>query len=378
MVRKGKFKLFSFLIEKHLIYYKSLNKNNKLVAFSILEINNLLKILPTLNDFLLNNFLFSYSVQIKVPKNRRKTILLTFIGNDKSRIDKFFNLIMQKIRENDKSIKFLKNHNLKRQYFHILSDKINNDINTLKLGDSLILKQGDNVQFLHFYEINCGLMQNEKVSLHNLLKALNNFNQKGYLIFNIKAINSENIVSNAYFIDIRYEKDRKSLDIEEEVNSLFKCELFKKSVINLNRLYCILWRANLSENFYDLTPDADIFLSLSQFNFQNLSKFNIQFDKALCLNQIEFHTLKPNLFFIEDKILFLIQKVYNPIEISRILEKFLSKYYIFILILNMDEYKKLIQSNNIRLMENIKTLNFKEFIKFNISNMKNEYVLKNS
>ncbi len=378
MVRKGKFKLFSFLIEKHLIYYKSLNKNNKLVAFSILEINNLLKIIPILNDFLLNKYLFYYSVQIKVPKNRRKTILLTFIGNDKSRIDKFFNLIMQKIRENDKSIKFLKNHNLKRQYFHILSDKINNDINTLKLGDSLILKQGDNVQFLHFYEINCDLMQNEKVSLHNLLKALNNFNQKGYLIFNIKAINSENIVSNAYFIDIRYEKDRKSLDIEEEINSLFKCELFKKSVINLNRLYCILWRANLSEIFYNLTQDADIFLSLSQYNFQNLSKFSIQFDKALCLNQIEFHTLKPNLFFIEDKILFLIQKVYNPIEISRILEKFLSKYYIFILILNMDEYKKLIQSNNIRLMENIKTLNYKEFIKFNISNMKNEYILKNS
>ncbi len=376
MVRKGKFKLFSFLIEKHLIYYKSLNKNNKLVAFSILEINNLLKIIPILNDFLLNKYLLYYSVQIMVPKNRRKTILLTFIGNDKSRIDKFFNLIMQKIRENDKSIKFLKNHNLKRQYFHILSDKINNDINTLKLGDSLILKQGDNVQFLHFYEINCDLMQNEKVSLHNLLKALNNFNQKGYLIFNIKAINSENIVSNAYFIDIRYEKDRKSLDIEEEINSLFKCELFKKSVINLNRLYCILWRANLSEIFYNLTQDADIFLSLSQYNFQNLSKFSIQFDKALCLNQIEFHTLKPNLFFIEDKILFIIQKVYNPIEISRILEKFLSKYYIFILILNMDEYKKLIQSNNIRLMENIKTLNFKEFIKFNISNMKNEYVLK--
>ncbi|GAG91509.1 unnamed protein product [marine sediment metagenome] len=186
------------------------------------------------------------------------------------------------------------------------------------------------------------------------------------------------IVLNAYFIDIRYEKDRKSLDIEEEINSLFKCELFKKSVINLNRLYCILWRANLSEIFYNLTQDADIFLSLSQYNFQNLSKFSIQFDKALCLNQIEFQTLKPNLFFIEDKILFLIQKVYNPIEISRILEKFLSKYYIFILILNMDEYKKLIQSNNIRLMENIKTLNYKEFIKFNISNMKNEYILKNS
>ncbi|MHA1477870.1 MAG: hypothetical protein ACTSPU_06700, partial [Promethearchaeota archaeon] len=208
----------------------------------------------------------------------------------------------------------------------------------------MILKQGDNLQFLHFYEINCDLMQNEKVSLHNLLKALNNFNQKGYLIFNIKAINSENIVSNAYFIDIRYEKDRKSLDVEEEVNNLFNCELFKKLTIRLNHLYSILWRANLSEIFYNLTQDADIFLSLSHYNFQDLSKFSVQFNKVLRLNQIEFHTLKPNLFFIEEKILFLIQKVYNPVETTSILEKFFSKYYVFILILNMDEYKKLIQS----------------------------------
>jgi hypothetical protein len=168
------------------------------------------------------------------------------------------------------------------------------------------------------------------------------------------------------------------MDIEDEVNNLFKCELFKKSVIHLNRLYCILWRANISEIFYNLTQDADIFLSLSQYNFQDLSKFSIQFDKVLRLNQIEFHIFKPNLFFIEDKILFLILKVYNPVEISRILEKFFSKYYIFILILDMDEYKKLIQSNKIRSLENIKTLNFKDFIKFNISNMKNEYILKNS
>lgn len=378
MVKKGKFKLFSFLIEKHLIYYKSINKNNKLVAFSILEINNLLRILPLLNDFLLNKFLFYYSVQISVPKKRRKTIILTFIGNDRSKIDKFFNLIYQRTREYDKSIKFLKNHNLERQFFHILSDKINIDMNTLNLGDSLILKQGEELQFLDLYEINCDTMQNKKVSLHNLLKALDNFNQRGYLIFNIKANNSEKIVSNAYFVDIRYEKDPKSLDIEREVNVLFNCEVFMKSVMQLNRLYCILWRANYSEIFYNITPDSDIFLSLSQYNFQDLSKFSLQFDKALRLNQVDFHRLKPNLFFIEDKTLFLILDHYNPVEISRILDKFFSKYYVFILILNMEEYNKLIQSNEIRLLENVKTLSFKDFIKFNITNLKNEYVLKNT
>lgn len=378
MVRKGKFKLFSFLIEKHLIYYKSINKNNKLIAFSILKINNLLKIIPLLNDFLLKDFLFYYSVQISVPKNSRKAIILTFIGNDRSKIDKFFNLIFQRIQEYDKSIKFLKNRNLERHFFHILSSKINNDINTLKMGDSLILKQGDNVQFLDFYEINFDLMQNEKVSLHNLLKALNDFNQKGYIIFNLKAQNSGKIVSNAYFINIRYEKDRKSLNIEEEVNILFNCEIFTKSVLHLNRLYCILWRTNFSEIFYNITPELDIFLSLSHYNFQDLSKFSVQFDKTLRLNQVDFLQLKPNLFFIEEKFLFLILDFYNPIEISRILENFFTKYYVIILILNMEEYNKLIHSNEIRLLEDIKTLNFKEFIKFNITQLKYESVLKNA
>ncbi|MFX0076239.1 MAG: hypothetical protein ACFE96_12410 [Candidatus Hermodarchaeota archaeon] len=376
MVRKGKFRLFSFLIEQHLIYYKSVNKSNKLVAFSVLKINNLLKILPLLNDFLLNKFLYYYSVQIDVPKNIIKTIVLAFVGSDKSKIDKFFNLIFQKVKEYDKSFTFLKNHDLEKHFFHIFSN--NNDINTLKMGDSLALKQGEILLYLHCYEVNCDLMLDGTVSLHNLLKALNNFNQRGYLTFNIKSLNSGLIVSNAYFVNIRNEIEHDSMDIEEELNNLFICKIFKKSILQTNRLYCILWRANFSEIYYNTNQDLDLFLSLSPYNFQDLSKFSVQFDKSLRLNQIAFHQLKPNLFFIEEKILFLILDQYNPVEISRILEQFFSKYYVFILILNMDEYNKLIQSNEIRLLENIKTLNFKDFIGFNIRSLKDEYKLKNT
>ena len=378
MVRKGKFKLLSFLTEKHLIYYKSINKNDKLVAFSILKINNLLKIIPLLNDFLLKNFLFYYSVQINVAKNGRKTIILTFIGNDKPKIDKFFNLIFQRIREYDQSSKFLKNHRLEKQFFHILSNKIDKDINTLKLGDSLIIKRGDSEKFLYIYEINCDIMQNDKVSLHNLLKALNNFNQKGYIIFNIQTLNSGKIVSNAYFINIRYEKDNKSIDIKEEINILFNYDILNKSVIHLNHLNCLVWRANFSENFYKLTHDSDIFLSLSNYNFQDLSKFSVQFHKTLRLNQVDFHQLKPNLFFIEEKTLFLILDSYNPIEISRILEKFFSKYFVIILILNVEEYNKLNESSEIRLLDNVKTINFRDFIEFDVNKLKYEFVLENT
>ena len=378
MVKKGKFKLLSFLIENQLIYYKSLNKNKKLVAFSIIETNSLLKIIPILNDFLKKRFLLYYSIQINIPKKRRKLIILNFIGNDKNRIVKFFSLIYQQISECGKSAKFLKKRYLKRQFLHVISNKINVDINTMKLGDSLVLKHDENMQFLHFYQIYCPFIENKSVSLHNLLKLLNNFNQKGFLIFNIKVNNKEELIYHAYFIDIKYEQKNYSLDIEKEVNSLFNCELFKNLELNLKLLYCILWRTNISEIYYNLENGVNLFLSLSQFNFQKLSKFNTQFEKALQLNQINFHRLNRNLLLIEDKILFLIFKDFHHEDILRLLEKFYSRYFVVILVLNQDEYKKLLDVSKIKFLENLKTLNCMDFVKFNFSVLKNEYVLKNS
>jgi hypothetical protein len=378
MVKKGKFKLLSFLIENQLIYYKSLNKNKKLLAFSIIETKTLLKIIPILNNFLKKRFLLYYSIQINIPKKRRKLILLNFIGNDKNRIIKFFSLINQQISECDKSVKFLKNRYLKRQFLYIISNKINVDINTMKLGDSLILKHDEEMQFLHFYQINCPFIKNKNVSLHNLLKLLNNFNRKGFLIFNIKVNNKEELIYHAYFIDIKCEQKNNSLDVEKEVNSLFKCELFKNVELNLKSLYCILWRTNISEIYYTLENGVNLFLSLSQFNFQKLSKFNTQFEKALQLNQINFHRINQNLLLIEDKILFLIFKDFHREDILRLLEKFYSRYFVIILILSQDEYKKLLDVNKIKFLENLKTLNYMDFVKLDFSVLKNEYVLKNS
>ena len=187
--------------------------------------------------------------------------------------------------------------------------------------------------------------------MHNLLKLLNNFNRKGFLIFNIKVNNKEELIYHAYFIDIKYDQNNHSLDIEKEVNSLFNCELFKNVELNLKLLYCILWRTNISEIYYNLENGVNLFLSLGQFSFQKLSKFNTQFEKALQLNQINFHRLNRNLLMIEDKILFLIFKDFHHEDILRLIEKFYSRYFIIILILNQDEYKKLLDFKRSAILE---------------------------
>ena len=83
---------------------------------------------------------------------------------------------------------------------------------------------------------------------------------------------------------------------------------------------------------------------------------------------LNYYRLKPNLFFIEEKILFLILEDNNLKDIKKLLERFFSQYFIFILILNHKEYRKLIESKEVGLLDNLKILNFKDF--FNLTHGK--------
>jgi len=378
MVKKGKFKLFSFLLENDLIYYKSINKNNKLIAFSILECDNFLRIIKPLNDYLLNKYLFYYSIQLNIPQKRKTIVIISFIGEKRNNIDKFFNLIKEQINNIDKSVLFLKNRKLKRHFLHVLSNNLDGGANSMKHPNFLVLKYGDNLKFIQIHQINCDHLKNQMISLHSLQKALKNFNQKGYMIFNVRTNNHQKIVTNAYFLGIKHDVDSNVIDMDREINQLYNCDLFKKSNLNISNIYRILWRVNVSDNFYAINNDADIFFSLSHFNFQDISKFNTQFVKNLQLHQLDYYRLKPNLFFIEEKILFLILEDNNLKDIKKLLENFFSQYFIFILILNQKEYRKLIESNEVGLLDNIKILNFKDFVMLDFLELSKENLLKNA
>jgi len=378
MDKKGKFKLFSFLLENCLIYYKSINKSNKLIAFSILECDNFLRIVKPLNEFLLNKYLFYYSIQLNIPQKRKTVIIISLIGENRSNIDKFFNMIKAHINNIDKSVSFLKNRKLKRNFLRVLSNNIDGGANSMKKQNSLVLKYGNNLKFIQIHQIDCDNLKNQMIPLRSLLKALKNLNQKGYMIFNVRTNNFEEIETNAYFLDIKHDVDSNVINLEKEINQLYDCKLFKKINPNISNLYRILWRVNVSDNFYAINNDADIFFSLSYFNFQDISKFNTQFVKNLQLNKLNYYRLKPNLFFIEEKILFLILEDNKLKEIKKLLENFFSQYFIFILILNQKEHRKLIESNEVGLLDNLKILSFKDFAMFDILELSKDNLLKNA
>ena len=96
------------------------------------------------------------------------------------------------------------------------------------------------------------------------------------------------------------------------------------------------------------------------------------------LSQLDYYRLNPNLFFIEEKFLFLILEDNNVKEIKKLLEFFFSQYSIFILILNQKEYRKLIESNEVGLLDNLKILNFKDFVTLDFMELNKEIILKNT
>ncbi|MFX1339923.1 MAG: hypothetical protein ACFFDK_15030, partial [Promethearchaeota archaeon] len=61
MVKKGKFKLLSYVIEDQLIFYKSLNRNKKILAFSIIEVESFFPLLQILKDYLEKRILKYFS-----------------------------------------------------------------------------------------------------------------------------------------------------------------------------------------------------------------------------------------------------------------------------------------------------------------------------
>ena len=76
MIRKGKFKLFSYIVEDFLIFYKSINRNKKIISFSILESEDFFPLITILNNFLKQRFLNYYSIQISTTKRNKKLFFL--------------------------------------------------------------------------------------------------------------------------------------------------------------------------------------------------------------------------------------------------------------------------------------------------------------
>jgi len=378
MVRKGKFKLFSYIVDDYIIFYKSSNKIKKYIAFSILICEEYNSLIPVLNKFLIQRFLNYYTIQININSRNKKVILLNIEDKKKDRILKFFNLIYQELIKSRIKIDFLSKDQLETTFLNIVFKNFSSNIIGSQVSETLLLKDEETSRYIDIYDINLSNIKEKHTFFLNFINLLTKLNRNGYLIINFRRDSEDNIRFSTSFIDVRKEFNN-TIKLEAEINDFFNYNIIKKKKIEFNKIFFFLWRFGSADYFYEIKNFTDLFLGSKNFSdFKNMTKFNIKFEHNLVNKQIKFKRLNQNLFFINQHILFYTAPNLDYKVILRILKKYYSKYFLYFLILNEFEYSKLLEINGITMLDNVKLLSLNHFSDFNFKVFKNNHLLKNT
>ncbi|MFX1345265.1 MAG: hypothetical protein ACFFBC_03370 [Promethearchaeota archaeon] len=376
MTKKGKFQLFSYLVDEYLIYYKSLNKNKKLIAFAMFETVNVHPIINFLNNLLIKRYIKYYTIQLNMLEHIKYTFLLNFEEVKRENIIKTFNNVFQKIVEENNTLKFFKNSKLEKKFLEPIRN-VNSKVSIMKNGESLLLLKNKKSFLLDFYSIDFDLLENKDSFVNNFIKIIKNFEREGYIIFNFKIDNNDEIEIYPYFVEMIIKKDD-LFDIEKTINTFFNNNVLKRQNIKIRQIFNYLWRLGISSEHFPLKYLNSSFTTKNQNGLTKLFKFNKEFEQNLLNNQIEYIRLSKNLIFIEEKFLILVLIKLDSEYIRKIIEKYHSKYCICITILIKEELEKLVNISNFKSLNNIQILSSNEIIDLDFSIFRNNTWLKYS
>ncbi|MFX0058720.1 MAG: hypothetical protein ACFE8J_10515 [Candidatus Heimdallarchaeota archaeon] len=377
MVRKGRFKLLSYFIEDSLIFYKSMNKNRNIIAFSIFKTLDLPQTIEILNDLIKRKFLYYYSIQFSLCEQYSINFLLCFKDIKKSTITKFYNLIREKILASTDSTQFFSKKELENNFLNVIEGKIDSNIKVWKHNDALLINNEQNVKFLRFYDLDLNYKKKNDSILYYLLNLFKDFNKNGYFIFNFKSNDIYEITLSAYYVDILKKEEDRSSNLEYEINKFFNSEILKKHILSIGDMINLIWRFRISGASLDSNNFIDLFNFIEENSNTDLIKFNKKFEQLLNQNEIKFQRLSLNLIFIEQRILFLTLLKLDFKLIIRLSKKFYLKYKIYILFLDDKEYQKVEKIDKIKELENLKIVCYSDFLKFNLGLFKKELMLEN-
>jgi len=369
MVKKSKYRLFSYILEDNLIYYKSLRENNKIISFAVLECLSYYSIASILNDMLQQRVIQYYSVEIETNYKDKNLILLNFEETNKEKIIEAFNLVKQNLARNHESIEFLKEQILEERFLVNFFQHLSSSTIIIKSAESIIISNENKSIVLTFFTINFDFLENKKSFISNFLNLIINIGGEGFLILNFKLNNSENVNISPYFV-LKSDSVNNTLNIESKVNNFFQSNLLKKDKIKIKTFSNFIWRLGINNTSFLLNDNYNLFYSKDSHHFLSLSEMNEFFEVNLSNNQIEYIRLSKYLLFIEQRYLFLILENLECDYIYKIIEKYISKFLIYILILNDLGHKELQKKLNLKLIENIKIVNPLEIRDFNFKQFK--------
>ena len=367
MTKKGKFKLSSFLVEDFLIYYKSINKNHKLNAFAVALVSDFQDILPHLIQMLKKRYLNYFSVQINVVEKREDLIIINFYNDNKDGIMRSFHTVYEYLNNKGKIKCFYNNEMLKNIFLGLLTIDLNSHIKLVKQSNSLLIKNQNKTKVFKLYELHCK-SENRAILVSNFINYLIDSELGGFFLLNVQFDEYDNLITRSLYINVNEKIQEEETKVDEEINEFFDKQLLKNIKLELSDVFSILWRKPLRNN--------KLFSKLSDWGIECEEKLNIreivyEIELSLKEKNINFQKINPFLFFIEQNKIFLIVKEADINHISKILNKYYSKYKIIILIIEEEEYEKLNKIAKINQLKDLKIMDMSIFSQFNYTTLKN-------
>lgn len=375
MNRKGKFQLLSYLIDENLIFYKSLNNTKKIVAFAMFETIVINPIISTLNHYLRKRYIPYYTIQWNTWAKNKIVFLLNFEEKKKESVIKIFSEVRQKLCGINSTITFFKNSQLEWKFLEPILKESSSKASLIKQSNSILVINSNDSFLLDFYNVDLDFLENQEFFIKNFLKILTSFNREGYLLFTFRINNDGEITFNPFYTE-KCKREDDSFNTENAINTFFNYNMLRKQTIKIKQIFNCLWRLGITDDFFSLNHFNELFLKEEKNGITKLLNFNKGFEQNLLLNQIKYIRLSQKLLFIEEKFLFVVLTELNSEYIQKIIEKYHSKYFIYITILNENEIKKLLDIPEFNSLQNLRILNIKEILEFNYDLFRNNYQLK--
>ena len=367
MTKKGKFKLSSFLVEDYLIYYKSVNKNHKLNAFAVVLVSDFQDILQHLIRILKKRYFNYFSVQINVVEKREDLIIMNFENDNKDSIIRSFHTVYDYLDKNGKIVCFYKNEKLQNIFLDLLTVDLNSHIKLIRSSNSLLIKNQNETKVFKVYELHLK-NENSSILVPNFINYLIDSQLGGYFLLNFQFDDYDNIITKPIYINVSEKVQEDENIIEEEINDFFDRKLLKNIKLDFNDVFSILWRKPLNKNKQLFIKHLDWGITEVKLKIREIAN---EVENSLRDNTINFQKINPYLFFIEQNTIFLIAKEADINHISKILNRYYSKYKIIILIIEEEEYEKLNNIEKISQLEDLKIMDLSIFSQFNYTTLKN-------
>jgi len=363
MLKKGKFKLLSYILDKNLIFYKSENRNKKYLGFFGLHTSSFYPLISILNNLLEKRYIKYYSIQVNTKNVSDYLYLVNIETNSRNEIIKLWNLTKEKIEANCNDLIFLDGDMLEKTFLEILDDNFSNN-SLITKNKNIELITDNKIKIFEVYKINFENLEDKVFFLESFLSYIDNLNIFGYFILNFQLLIDDSIKIFSYFTVILENKENKT-NIMNEVNAFFNIPLLEKKEISIKKIGLLLWRYPLFNNNYSFKDLSDLFKKKNYNNFEDIHQFNHYFEQMLKKMQINYARINENMLFIFKNVLFITFFECDPKILLKIFKKYYSKYMIYLLVFNEIDLNELLRME-IDLLRNVKILNINDFFELDL------------